>query len=114
MTNRINRVNSLLEKEIGQIISREISFPDNLMVTLTRVDATANLIQARVYISTLPETKLEVALKILNKSVSLIQHKINKKLNMRPIPKIMFVKDEAISKAGRIEELLGKLKEEQK
>lgn len=113
MPNRIERVNSLLEREIGNIIQREISFPDGVLVTLTHVEVTANLIEARVFISVLPEQKLDQAIKILNNSVFDIQKKINKKLNMRPIPRIMFVKDQIISKVGRVEELLAELKEEE-
>ena len=37
---------------------------------------------------------------------------INKKLNMRPIPKIIFVKDEKVKEAARVEELLNKIKKQ--
>jgi len=114
MSNRIQKVNSLLEREIGKIISREVAFPNNTMVTLTHVQATANLIEARVFVSVLPENKFNQVLKILNSEVASIQQKINKKLNMRPIPRIMFAQDKATSQAGRIEELLSQLKEQEK
>jgi len=103
-------VNSLLEHEIGQIIQREIAFSDGVLVTLTHVDATANLIEAKVYISVYPEEKSGEVLKILEKEVWSIQQKINKKLNMRPIPKIIFVIDKKQAEAGRVEELLRRLK----
>lgn len=112
MNNRIEKVNSLLEKEIGQIILRDFSFAD-VLPTLTHVDTTANLIEARVYISVFPEGKTDQVIKALNGGVKDIQQKINKKLNMRPIPKIIFVKDTNIEEASRVEELLYKLKKEQ-
>lgn len=114
MTNRIEKVNSLLEHEISKIIQRDISFPDNFLATLTRVSASPNLIQAKVYISVFPEDKSGTAVNILNKDVSNIQHKINKKLNMRPIPKIIFVADKDEAAAGRIEEILSRLKKTKK
>ena len=46
--NRIEKVNSLLEKEISKIIQREIMFSGGVLVTLTHVEATANLIEAKV------------------------------------------------------------------
>ncbi len=110
MTNRIDKVNSLLEHEISKLIYREVAFPDGVLVTLTRVYATANLIEARVYISVYPEEKSAEVLKILKKEVYGIQQEINKKLNMRPIPKIIFVIDKKEAEAGRIEELLQKIK----
>lgn len=113
-SNRVEKVNSLLKREISKIIQREIAFPDGAMATLTRVEATSNLIEAKVYVSTFPEDKSGEVLKILNKEVFDIQQKINKKLNMRPIPKIIFIKDEITKKAGRIEELLEQLKNKEK
>ncbi len=113
MSNRIEKVNSLLEKEISNIIVRDFDF-HGVLVTLTHVDATANLIEAKGYISVLPDDKTDQVIKTLNGGVYDIQQKINKKLNMRPIPKIKFVKDRVIAEAARVEELLGQLKKDEK
>jgi len=111
---RGKKINSLLEREIGKIIQREIFFPNGVLPTLTRVETTSNLIEAKVYISVFPENKSEEVLKTLNKEVYDIQQEINKKLNMRPVPKIRFIKDEILIHAGRIEELLAQLKKDEK
>lgn len=122
MSNRIEKVNSLLEHEIGRIILKEFDFSGTL-VTLTHVETTGNLIEAKAYISVMPsasakglgetqEEKEDNIISILNKNVYKIQKEINKKLNMRPIPKIIFVKDEQIAEAAKVEELLNKLKKE--
>ena len=58
MSNRLDKVNSLLEHEISKIIARAFSF-HGALVTLTRVDASANLIEAKAYISVLPEEKTD-------------------------------------------------------
>ncbi len=110
MSNRIQKVNSLLEQEISKIIVRDFNF-HGALVTLTHVEATANLIEAKGYISVFPEDKTDNVITVLNKAVFDIQQKINKKLNMRPIPRIKFVKDEITAKAAKIEELLEKIKE---
>jgi len=106
-------VNSLLQQEISKILLRDFGFSE-AMVTLTRVEATGNLIEAKAYISVLPEEKTDKVLGILNKGVYDVQQKINKKLNMRPIPKIIFVKDAVIAEAAKIESLLEKIKEVEK
>jgi ribosome-binding factor A len=112
MSNRIEKVNSLLEHELGKIILRDFAFSPEILVTLTRVATTANLIEAKAYISVFPEPKAEPIIRALNKSVYDIQYKINRTLRMRPIPKIKFVKETEISKAAKIEELLVKVKDE--
>lgn len=114
MSNRIEKVNSLLEHEIGRILLRDFAFSPEILVTLTHVDTTANLIDAKVYISVFPEEKSAGILNALQKSVYDVQCKINRTLRMRPIPKIKFVKDKDIAKAGRVEELLSGLKKEEK
>jgi len=111
MSNRIEKVNSLLEHELSKIIFRDFAFSPEILVTLTRVETTANLIEAKVYISVFPEPKADPIINALNKSVYDVQCKINRTLRMRPIPRIRFVKETEIAKAAKIEELLVKAKE---
>lgn len=113
-TDRIKKVNSLLEKEISKMIQKEIIFPNVVLVTLTYVDTTANLVEAKVFISAIPDARISQVVEILNKEVYNIQQKLNRMLNMRPIPKIRFVADKTESEAGRVEELLNELKKREK
>lgn len=114
MPKRIEKVNSLLEHEISKILLHDFSFSPDILVTITRVETTANLIEAKAYISVYPEEKAETIINAIKKGVYDIQYKINRSLKMRPIPKIIFVKDENMEKVGKVEELLSKLKKEEK
>ena len=111
--NRIDKVNSLLLQEIGKIIQKDFDFSDCL-VTLTHVDTTANLIDAKAFVTVLPDEKKDKIIKILNNNIRDVQQKINKRLNMRPVPKIKFVRDDIVKNAGRVEELLAELKNQEK
>jgi len=111
MVDRIDKVNSLMQHELGKILLKDFAFSPEVLVTLTRVEVTPNLIEAKAYVSVFPEQKLEGILNALNKSVYDIQYKINRTLKMRPIPRIRFVKETEILKAAKIEELLYKAKE---
>ena len=113
MSKRIERVNSLLERQVAGIIAKEFHFPGTL-ITVTHADCSANLIEAKIYISVLPEEKFDMVLKALRAGIATIQQQINQALNMRPIPKIIFLRDEHIQEAARVEELLQKLKKEGK
>lgn len=110
MSKRIPQVNQLIREELSQIILREIDFPVGVLVTLTRVETSPDLEMARVYISALPEKEEEKSIKILNKNIYQLQQKINKRLKMRPIPRICFVKEKETAEAGKIEGILEKLK----
>jgi len=112
--NRIEKVNSLLEREISKIIFRDFAYSPDVLVTLTRVDTTANFIEAKVFISVFPDDKADEMIKMLDKNIFDIQQKVNKTMKMRPVPRIKFVKDKVLSRAGKIEELLYKVKNENK
>lgn len=114
MSKRIERVNSLIQKELGQIILREIELPQDVLATLTRVESSIDLISARVYIAVLPQDKSERVLEILNKMVYILQKMLNKRLRMRPIPRIRFVKEKQNAEAAKVEEILESLKKEKK
>ncbi len=110
MTDRVPQVNNLIQEELSKIIFREVEFPPGVLVTLTRVDTTANLIESRVYISVMPGSREEEVLKLLNKIIYFIQQILNKRLRMRPIPKIIFMAEKETVRAGKVEELLENLK----
>jgi ribosome-binding factor A len=110
MSQRIPRVNQLIKKELSQIILKEIEFSPNFLVTVTRIETSSNLIQAKVFISVIPENRTKNVLEILNQNIYELQQKLNKRMRMRPIPRIFFVAEKETAKAGRIEEILEKLK----
>jgi len=107
---RLLKVNQLIKKELAQIILREIDFPKGVLVTITRVEASGNLIQAKVYVSVMPQDKAAEVLKILIRAIYHLQQNLNKRLKMRPMPKIIFVEEKMTAEAARVEELLEKIK----
>ena len=113
MSTRIEKVNSLLQHEISKILAADFGF-SGALVTLTHVDTSPNLIQTKAYISVMPEEKTDHVIGVLNRGVYDVQKKINKMVNMRPVPKIMFVRDKEVAEASRVEELLEKIKETEK
>ena len=110
MPKRIQQVNQLIKKEISQIFLREVVFPEKTLVTVTKTETADNLKQSKIYISVIPENKTKSVFKILNSQIYQLQQELNQRLNMRPIPKIYFSEEKETLKAGRIEEILEKLK----
>ncbi len=112
MIDRIRRVNDLIQEELGKIFLKEIDLSRDILVTITRVDTAPNLSTTKVFISVLPDGQSERVFKILNRIVYHIQQLLNKSLNMRPIPKIIFCKEDKTSQAARVEDVLNQLKKE--
>lgn len=109
MSKRVNKINELIKKELGKIIFKEIEISKENLTTITRVQTTPNLTEAFVYISVIGENEKQI-FNILQKNIYFLQKKLNKKLNMRPVPKIVFKKEQETENAEKIEKILEKIK----
>lgn len=98
-----------MREELAEILDRGSEFCEDFMVTITRVSVSADLQYAAVYIS-IPNEEPERALQNLSKNVYNIQQILNRRLRMRPVPKIHFVIDEEEMRRERVEKSLAELK----
>ncbi|MFH1462374.1 MAG: 30S ribosome-binding factor RbfA [bacterium] len=110
MGKRIIQVNKLIREELSQIILKEAEFPSGTLVTLTRVETSVNLSRSRIYISCLPSSMAKRVFQILNRQIYELQQKLNQRLRMRPVPRIVFIEERETAKAGQIEKLLEEVK----
>ena len=99
------RMNSLIREELGKIFERELEFPEAL-VTITDVEVNPKLEAAIVNFSVLPSEKSDRVLEILNKLKRNLQFKLNRKLNIRPMPELVFKIDYGLRNAALIEKAL--------
>ncbi len=106
MSNRIEKVNELIKSLIGEILIRELSLKPGVFITISKVDTSSDLRYTRIFLSIFPEKDIEYAEKTLEKEIYKIQGQLNKKLSMKPLPKIQFKTDMTESKADVIEKLL--------
>lgn len=112
MSNRIEKVNALIKNELGKILLRDVDFPQGVLATITRCDSSPNLKEAKIYVSVMPDKNVDKVFEILNRRIYDIQQALNRRLNMRPIPRIEFKKEEKTGQAAQVEELLEQLKKE--
>ena len=107
------KVGEELRHLISNALLRE-SFYDQIIenntITVTEVNVSPDLKNAKVYIMPLGgENKLEV-LDSLNKSNGRIKKLISSNINLRQIPKLQFKIDETFEYAKNIENILQKVK----
>ena len=112
MSQRVKQVNELIKRELGQIILKEMNFPENALVTITEVKASSNLSLAKVYIKVMPEPDYQKIKKLLNGNIYELQQTLNKRLRMRPVPKIEFTEEKNLINEEKIEEIFEKIKVE--
>ncbi|MFC3882530.1 30S ribosome-binding factor RbfA [Bacillus songklensis] len=110
---RPTRVGEQMKKELGEIISRKIKDPRIGFVTVTDVQVTGDLQQAKVFISVLgDEEQRQNTLKGLAKAKGFIRSEIGQRIRLRKTPEIIFEFDESIDYGNRIESLLHEIQKE--
>ena len=107
------RVGEELRHLISNVLLRETFYDqiiENNDITITEVNVSPDLKNARVYIMPLGgENKFEV-LDSLNKANGRIKKLISNNINLRQIPKLQFRIDETFEYAKNIENILQKIK----
>ncbi len=112
-TQRQERVNSLLQEEISRILVRELQDEILSLVTITGVQVSPDLHQARVYASVLgDDEQVHEAMKVLLKRRKEIQRYLAESVELRYLPRLSFIADRTALGAQRIEVLLSKIAEE--
>jgi ribosome-binding factor A len=106
MHSRIDRINELIKKNLAEIIQEEAEIPSGVFVTVTRVDTSRDLRYARVFLSVYPEKNFGKTIEMLEKKLYVLQGLLNKKLHMRPLPRIEFMADRTEAEADKIERIL--------
>ncbi|MBO9128863.1 30S ribosome-binding factor RbfA [Bacillus sp. 165] len=110
---RASRVGEQMKKELGDIIGRKIKDPRIGFVTVTDVQVSGDLQQAKVFISVLgDEEQRQNTLKGLAKAKGFIRAEIGQRIRLRKTPEIQFEFDESIDYGNRIETLLHQLNSE--
>ncbi|MUV39918.1 Ribosome-binding factor [Lentibacillus sp. JNUCC-1] len=109
---RANRVAEQMKKELGDILTRKIKDPRVGFVTVTDVEVTGDLQQAKIFISVLgDEKKKHESLVGLAKAKGFIRSEIGKRIRLRKTPEISFEFDEAIEYGNKIDAILRDLNE---
>ncbi len=110
MPHRIEQINQLLRQELGQIILAEIDFPRNCLATITNVESSKDIRHAKIWISVIPGKYKKKVLDKLNSNIGHLQFLLNKKLSLKPLPRLRFAIDDTETKACGIEEILDRIK----
>lgn len=112
---RTNRVSEQIKKELGLIIQREMKDPRVGFITVTGVEVTNDLSQAKVYISVMgSEEQKQNSLKALEKAQGFLRSEIGARIQMRHVPELLFKLDQSIEYGNKIEQLISQLHRERK
>jgi ribosome-binding factor A len=114
LSRRTERVASTIQRELAQIIMRELNDPRLTgMPSITRVNVSDDLSIADVYMTIMgSEGQQTAALNALKHSAGVMRTKLTKQLTLRIAPYLKFHIDENLKKEIEVLELLRKAKAE--
>ncbi len=102
MSIKNDRIDSIVQKELSDIIANEVKNPNIKFVTVTYADVTNDLSYAKVYFTTLGDK--DKTLKGLNSAKGFIRKTLADRVELRHIPELEFIYDESIEYGKRIED----------
>jgi len=114
-TNRIDRVNEELKREISNIINYEVTNSNVTgMISVTKVKISPDLHYARVYVSILNSKNVKQTLAGLKASSGFIRSKVAERINMRVTPELVFELDDSLEYGQKIDTILNEIMQDLK
>ena len=113
MVQRASRVGDQIQAEIASLLTREVHDPGIGFLTITRVQVTPDLQQARVYYTTIGDDKARrESSRALGRATPFLRRQVGQRLRLRRVPELTFFYDESIEKGDRVERILQELQAE--
>ena len=108
---RPDRVADQIRSELGLLLTRGVHDPGIGFVTITRVQMTPDLQQARVFYTVLGDDKArESSRRAIERATPFLRRQIGSRLRLKRVPELTFLYDESIASQDRIEQLLNEIR----
>ena len=109
VSNRLDKICDLLQRELAVLIQSEIRDPRVGMVSITAVKVSRDLAYADVYVTILGksgETETELGVAALNRASGFLRSMLAKNINLRTTPKLKFIYDDSIARGQYLSGLI--------
>ena len=111
-TKRINRINEDIQRELASLI-RTVKDPRvHGLISITRVDTTADLRYCRVYVSMLDHSDVKEVVKGLKSAAGYLRRELGRVLTLRYTPELQFIEDDSIERGVRMVSMIDRVLEE--
>ena len=108
MSHRIERVNTLIRREISELIHQELRDPRlDEFIAVTEVNTSPDLKYAKIYISAMSgQQEEQKILGVLNSAAGFLRTALANKIRIRYTPELHFIWDNSIEHGDRILRLI--------
>ena len=110
---RPSRVGEQIREDLTELLARDVHDPGIGFLTVTRVEVTSDLQNARVYYTTLGDARARTeTARALDRATPFLRRQLGSRLRLRRIPELQFFYDENIERLDRVERILRELESE--
>ena len=103
---RSERVADQIQREVAEIISRELEDPRVGRVTVSGSSLSKDLSNATLYVTLPADGDVERALEGLKRARGFIRRRLGQRVRMRYVPRLRFAHDATLDRATRVGELI--------
>jgi ribosome-binding factor A len=104
---RAARIADQIQRDLSELIRKELKDPRVGLVTITGVEVTRDLSHAKVYITTLAGAEsAERSIQALQHAAGFLRTQLSQTLKVRSIPQLHFVYDASVERGARLSQLI--------
>lgn len=109
MSQRTEQIASVIQTAVQRVITRGLNDPRvRGLISVTKVEVSPDLSDARVFVSVLPAEHSELTMHGLRSAAGHIQSEIAKEVAARRLPRLSFRLDESLKKHAALDQAIGK------
>jgi len=110
---RLQKVERLIQKDLGEIFLSETKQLPGVLVSVTKVRMSPDLGVSKVYLSIFPSGRRDEIMENINKQKRAIRYELGLRIgkSVRKIPELIFLLDDSIDYLENIDHLLNQDKE---
>jgi ribosome-binding factor A len=106
MANRMERIQSIIAKNLSEILQFEVKNRNVGLVSVSEVRVSSDFSYAKVYVSFIGAKNPKINLESLNAAKGFVRSSLATKLDIRKVPELTFILDDTFDKKDRIEKIL--------
>lgn len=106
---RANRVADQIQRELALVFQREMKDPRLGIATVSAVDVSSDLQNAKVFVTFLgkdEQEEIDEALEVVRGAAGFLRSQLAKEMRMRSVPALRFFYDKSIKEGQRMSDLI--------
>jgi ribosome-binding factor A len=107
---RPQKLGDLIQRELSELVQRELRDPRVGMITITDVDVSPDFSHAKVFFTLLNTEHLEDAKQGLRRAAGFLRSQLAKRIKLYTTPELRFEYDESVERGDRLSRLIDSTK----